>query len=383
MNRPAHGSSHRCCSPLRLAGCALTAAALLGAGCSGGGHDDHAARAKPGPAPSHGAEAKAEAVDPKKVLERAKELFGTPPPVAKPTKYALSDAKIDLGRHLYYDPRLSKNHDISCNSCHDLSSYGVDNEKTSPGHKDQRGERNSPSVYYAAFHMAQFWDGRAMDVEEQAKGPVVNPVEMAMVSEEHVEKTLASIPAYQAKFEAAFGPDAVTFENMAQAIGAFERKLVTPSPFDDFLAGDLEALDEKQVRGLDLFMSTGCTTCHVGATIGGSMYQKLGVTKPYPTKDQGRFEVTKVESDKRVFKVPSLRNVAETGPYLHDGSIESLPEMVKLMSEYQLATGPLKDDEVAAIVAFLESLTGEIPDAYIKKPELPESGPETPPPDAS
>ncbi len=370
--------------PVHLAVGALATTAVLAVGCGGGGHDDHhAIKAKPGPAPDRAAEAKKQQADPKEVLERAKAVFGTPPPVAKPTKYELSEAKIDLGRHLYYDPRLSKNHDISCNSCHDLANYGVDNEKTSPGHKGQRGERNSPSVYYAAFHMAQFWDGRAMDVEEQAQGPVVNPVEMAMVSEEHVEKTLASIPEYQAKFEAAFGPDAITFANMAQAIGAFERKLVTPSPFDDFLAGDLEALTAEQVRGLDIFMKTGCTTCHTGATIGGSMYQKLGVTKPYPTKDVGRFAVTKVESDKRVFKVPSLRNVAKTGPYLHDGSIASLPEMVKLMSEYQLATEPLDEDETKAVVAFLESLTGEIPEDYIQKPELPESGPDTPPADAS
>jgi len=340
-------------------------------------------RAKPGPAPKPGEVDKQAALDPAKVLERAKATFGTPPPVAKPNKYELTDAKVDLGRHLYYEPRLSRNHDISCNSCHDLAKYGVDNEPTSPGHKGARGERNSPSVYFAAFHMAQFWDGRAMDVEEQAKGPVTNPVEMAMVSEEHVENTLASIPEYAAMFEEAFGEDAVTFSNMAQAIGAFERKLVTPSPFDDFLAGKVEALSPEAVAGLDKFMTAGCTTCHTGATVGGTMYQKLGVTQRYPTKDEGRFAVTGIESDRHVFKVPSLRNVEKTGPYLHDGSVESLEEMVKIMSKYQLAGGELSDADAKSVVAFLESLTGEIPTDYIKKPELPESGPDTPAPDPS
>lgn len=321
------------------------------------------------------------AVDASGLRTKAAAFFSSPPAEASPKAYAMSDALVNLGRTLYYDKRLSKNHDVSCNSCHDLANYGVDGEPTSPGHKGQRGDRNSPTVYNAAFHITQFWDGRAADVEAQAKGPVLNPIEMAMPSEEVVVATLGSIPGYQEMFKAAFPDSGITYDNMATAIGAFERRLVTPSAFDKFLAGDDKALDDKALRGLQAFLDTGCTQCHTGPALGGTMYQKLGAVKPYDTKDVGRFALTNNEADRHVFKVPSLRNVAKTGPWMHDGSIADLGQMVEIMAKHQTTKGTLSTDEKTHLLAFLDSLTGELPADYIKAPALPESGPETPKPD--
>jgi cytochrome c peroxidase len=313
---------------------------------------------------------------------QAKQIFGTLPVEAPSESNPVTEPKIELGRKLYYDARLSKNHDVSCNSCHGLSEFGVDGEPTSKGHRDQRGGRNSPTVYNAAFHIAQFWDGRAADVEAQAKGPPLNPIEMAMPSEQAVEAVLQSIPDYGPLFRAAFpdedGP--ITYDQMARAIGAFERRLVTPSDFDRFQSGELDILSEAELRGLDLFVATGCITCHNGPALGGAMYQKIGLVHPYPTADLGRYEVTKSEADRYAFKVPSLRNVAKTRPYFHDGRIPTLEEVAVLMAHHQLGR-ELPDEDVKAIVAFLGSLTGAIDAEYIAMPELPESGPSTPAPD--
>jgi cytochrome c peroxidase len=329
-------------------------------------------------------------VDKVALAKQAAGLFGTPEPSTSTTDAAVESAQVELGRMLYYEKRLSKAQDMSCNSCHSLADYGVDvREKdgkhmaTSAGHRGQLGDRNSPSSYYAYLHLAQFWDGRAKDVEEQAKGPVTNPGEMAMKSPKAVEKVLESIPGYRPKFKAAF-PKAkrpISYDNMAVAIGAFERKLVTPSRFDAFMKGDVEALTDAEAEGLQHFVKKGCIACHVGPAVGGMSYQKLGLLKPYSTKDEGRFRVTKAESDKFVFKVPSLRNIEKTGPYLHDGSIETLSEMVTIMGNHQIAGGPLKAEEVERIVAFLKSLTGKIPEALIAEPEFPKNGPKTPKPD--
>ncbi len=302
--------------------------------------------------------------------------------VANP-KNPVTEEKIALGRMLYYDTRFSKNHDLSCNSCHDLARWGVDAEATSPGHKKQRGDRNSPTVYNAAGHIAQFWDGREPDVEAQAKGPVLNPVEMAMPDEGRVLETIKSMPEYVAAFQKAFPDDAepVTYDNFGKAIGAFERRLLTPGRFDAFLKGDDDALTDAEKKGLNLFVSTGCTTCHTGAYLGGHMYQKAGLVKPWPNeKDIGRAKVTGNDAEKFFFKVPSLRNIAKTGPYFHDGSVASLPEAVKMMAEYQLGK-QLGDEDTQAIVTFLEALTGELPTDYIAKPELPASTDQTPKPD--
>lgn len=291
---------------------------------------------------------------------------------------------INLGRQLYYETRLSKSHLISCNSCHSLSNYGVDNEKTSPGHLNQRGDRNSPTVYHAAAQIAQFWDGRAATLEEQALGPILNPIEMGMPSQENVLKTLNSMPEYVTAFKQAFPEQTnpVTYDNIGEAIGTFERGLITPAPFDRYFAGEESALNEQQKRGLKLF-ANNCASCHAGTNFGGEMFAKLGLMKEWPDrKDLGRYQVTNDEDDILKFKVPILRNVAETAPYFHDGSIDNLEEAVKLMAEYQTKT-ELSEAQVKDIVAFLESLTGEIPKDYIAKPELPKSTAKTPLPDLS
>jgi cytochrome c peroxidase len=315
---------------------------------------------------------------------RAAAVFGALPAEASNPDNAVTPAKVELGRMLYYDTRLSKNHDVSCNTCHLLDRHGVDGAPTSTGHRGQLGGRNAPTVYNAALHIAQFWDGRAADVEEQAKGPVLNPIEMAMPSEEAVIVVLESIPGYAPLFAAAFPEDEnpITYDNMARAIGAFERKLLTPSPFDAFVAGDDNALSDEQLAGLEVFVSVGCIACHQGSVIGGGLYQKLGVIKPYPTEDVGRAEITGSEADRQVFKVPSLRNIAKTAPYLHDGSIRQLDEMIRIMAEYQLGI-PVDDAQVGAIRAFLESLTGAVDAELIAMPELPSSGPNTPAADPS
>jgi len=288
-----------------------------------------------------------------------------------------------LGQQLYFDKRLSKNHDISCNSCHDVAKYGVDGSPTSTGHKQQVGGRNAPTVYNAAGHVAQFWDGRAKDVEEQALGPILNPIEMALPDQDAALRVLRSMPGYVAAFERAFGEDGVTWENVGAAIGAYERKLVTPAPFDRFLAGDDKALTDAQKRGLNTFVQTGCTACHNGALLGGTSYQKVGAAAPWPAlTDRGRVEVTGNASDENVFKVPSLRNITETGPYFHDGKTVALDDAVVLMARYQLGR-ELPPADVQDIVSFLGALKGELPSALIREPELPPSTSETPAPDAS
>lgn len=294
--------------------------------------------------------------------------------------------KVELGRQLYWDARLSPNHDVSCNSCHLLDRYGVDGLPVSEGHEKQKGTRNAPTVYNAAGHFVQFWDGRAADLEEQAKGPVLNPVEHALPDEAAVVAILSSVPGYVEAFEKAFPEDKppVSFDNFAKAVAAFERTLLTPAPWDAFLKGDTKALNDDQKQGFLKFMDVGCQTCHSGEHLGGTMYQRLGSVKPWPVAegkepDLGRYEVTKQESDKHMFKVPGLRNITKTAPYFHDGSVADLETAVKMMAEYQLGK-TLPDEDVRLIVAFLGALTGEPTAEQMKKPDLPPSGPKTPQP---
>ncbi|MBM3762999.1 MAG: c-type cytochrome [Acidobacteria bacterium] len=261
---------------------------------------------------------------------------------------------------------------MSCNSCHDLEKYGVDSMPTSRGFKGQIGGRNAPTVYNAAGHLAQFWDGRADDVEAQAKGPVLNPGEMGMPSKAEVEYRLERIPGYVELFKQAFPgePKPVNFHNMAQAIAAFERGLVTPSRFDRFLKGG-GGLSPQEAKGYQEFQAAGCASCHNGPYMGGNSYKKLGQMKPWSNEsDPGRIAVTHLDKDKMVFKVPSLRNIEKTGPYFHDGKIQTLDEAIKLMATHQLNRN-LTNEQVADIGAFMKSLTGDIPKAYIAKPELP------------
>ena len=316
--------------------------------------------------------------------ERARQIFGVVPAEAVNPANPVTEAKVELGRLLYFDPRLSKSQQISCNTCHKLDAFGVDNEATSAGHRGQRGARNSPSVYNAAFHIAQFWDGRAADVEEQAKRPGLNPVEMAMSDPDEVLTMLRSIPGYAPLFVQAFPgeTDPITYDNFGRALGAFERRLATPSRFDAFLGGKLDALSDGEVAGLAKFLDMGCPACHAGPTVGGLMLQRLGLVNRYETRDLGRFEATRKESDKHVFKVPSLRNSAKTGPWFHDGSIPSLDEAIRLMAWHQLGK-KLKPADIASIAAFLNALTGEPDATYIAAPEPLPSGPKTPKPDPS
>lgn len=310
-------------------------------------------------------------------------VFDTLPEVMVPEDHpTLSPELIDLGRMLYYEERISISQEMSCNNCHLLDQYGVDGLQFSLGHDGKPVGRNAPTVYNAALHIAQFWDGRAADVEEQAQGPILAAGEMGMPNPEYVIRVLRTIPGYHDLFAAAFPdePDPLNYDNVGAAIGAFERYLVTPDSFDALLAGDEMALTAQQKRGVALFVSTGCTTCHYGAAIGGLRYAIMGQAEAYPNlTDEGRYAITGEEADKFVFKVPSLRNIAMTGPYLHDGSAATVEETIELMARYQLGR-ELTTEQIADMAAFMDALTGEIPTEYIAVPDFPESGPNTPGP---
>lgn len=317
--------------------------------------------------------------------ERANAVFKPiPDQVSEVRGKPVSQPQAVLGHKLWFDPRLSSSHVISCNSCHNLAIGGSDNVPTSIGHGWQKGPRNSPTVLNAVFNAAQFWDGRAKDLQEQAKGPVQASVEMNSTPE-RVVATLKSIPEYVAEFEKAFpnDKDPVSFDNMAYALEAFEVSLVTPnSPFDRFLAGDDAALDAKQKQGLALFMDSGCAACHNGVNVGGQGYFPFGVIKKpgaeiLPAGDKGRFAVTNTANDEYVFRAAPLRNVALTPPYFHSGEVWELEQAVAIMGDSQLGR-ELSDGEVGAITAFLHSLTGEQP--KVAYPLLPASTEATPKP---
>ncbi|WP_031497791.1 cytochrome-c peroxidase [Bryobacter aggregatus] len=329
-----------------------------------------------------GATVIANAAEPVSIDPSHLKAFKPLPESSIPGDRKIEDAQVSLGRILFYDTRFSKSQTISCNSCHNLSTYGVDNQPTSTGFQGQKGGRNSPTVYNAAGHFLQFWDGRAKDVEEQAKGPVLNPVEMAMASDKEVLAIINSMPEYVTAFQRAFPgePNPVTYDNFGIAIGAFERKLLTPSRWDKFLAGDQKALTNAEKAGFNAYYAAGCASCHAGAYLGGNLFQKVGAKKTWPnTSDSGRREVTKNAADDMMFKVPSLRNIAKTGPYFHDGKTVKLSEAIEKMGEYQLGQS-LTPQQVASIEVFLNSLTGQVPVALIKKPKMPKSTASTPKP---
>jgi len=316
------------------------------------------------------------------VKAEALKLFAPLPAVMSSPDNPLTDAKVSLGRILYYDPRLSASQKISCNSCHPLDAYGAESKPVSTGHKNQKGNRNAPTVYNAAGHFVQFWDGRAPTVEEQAKGPITNPVEMAMPSNAAAVQVIKSMPEYVALFQTAFPKDRdpITYNNMALAIGAFERELVTPSRWDAFIAGDQSALTDAEKSGFNTFAATGCQWCHYGPYVGGASYQKLGVVKPWLDQtDQGLYQVTKEANDKMVFKVPSLRNIKKTGPYFHNGSVATLDEAIRNMAVHQRGV-TLTDAQVKSIEIWMDSLTGKLPMSYIKPTKLPKSTSQTPHP---
>ncbi len=282
------------------------------------------------------------------------------PPIPKDNP--MTKEKIELGKMLFFEPALSKSGHISCNSCHNLASWGVDHQKTSIGHRWQRGPRNAPTVFNAAFWSRQFWDGRAKDLEEQSKGPPVNPKEMAFASPKEVIKRLRAL-GYEPYFERVFGKGGLTYDNMAKAIAAFERTLLTPnSLFDRFARGEAD-LPPAAKRGMKKVVEIGCTNCHNGPLFTNNEFMPF-----YYGDDPGRKAITGKEEDDHVFRVASWRNVAMTAPYFHDGSVKTLEEAVRIMARVQLGV-ELSDRDVADIVAFLKTLTGEPP--KVEVPRLP------------
>ena len=321
------------------------------------------------------------------LLDEAKDYFNPIPSMVPAVKdNAVTSDKIELGKMLFFDPRLSSSALISCNTCHNLGMGGDDNLETSIGHGWQKGPRNAPTVLNAVFNIAQFWDGRAEDLKAQAKGPVQAGVEMASTPA-RVEETLKSMPAYVEAFEKAFpGEDApVSFDNMARAIEAFEATLITPySRFDQYLEGNTKVMNDEEKAGLKLFLDTGCVSCHAGTNIGGEGYYPFGVIEQpgadiLPENDKGRFAVTKTADEEYVFRAGPLRNIELTAPYFHSGKVWDLEQAVAIMSTSQLGE-ELNDDQIKKITAFLKTLTGEQP--KVEYPILPVENANTPKPEA-
>ncbi|HEX6736602.1 MAG TPA: cytochrome-c peroxidase [Azonexus sp.] len=286
---------------------------------------------------------------------------------------------VELGKKLYFDPRLSKSGFISCNSCHNLSMGGTDNIPTSIGDKWQQGPINAPTVLNSSLNLAQFWDGRAADLKAQAGGPIANPGEMAFTHTLAIN-VLESIPGYVREFRQVFGKDKISIEEVTLAIAEFEKTLVTPnSRFDQWLLGRKDALSADEQAGYKLFKDSGCVACHNGEAVGGNSFQKMGVVEPYKTKATaaGRADVTGKDADRFNFKVPTLRNVEMTYPYFHDGAANTLTEAVDTMGRLQLGKKFTKDEN-ARIVAFLKTLTGDQPNFML--PVLPPSTDATPRP---
>lgn len=277
-----------------------------------------------------------------------------------PHNLTVNPSKAKLGKKLFFDPILSKDDTISCASCHDLENAGVDNTMFSIGIEGQMGSINAPTVYNAVFNFRQFWDGRAIDLKEQAKGPIENPIEMGH-SLMGAADAIKSNEYYRDIFKEIYS-DGVTIENIADAIAEFEKLLITPdAPFDKYLRGENDAISQSAKRGYKLFLSKGCIICHHGVNIGGNMYNKFGIFRDANSTNLGRYNITKNDEDKYLFKVPSLRNIAKTAPYMHDGRIDTLKDAVLFMSQYQLGR-EMAAKEIDDIVSFLESLTGVIPE---------------------
>ncbi len=312
-------------------------------------------------------------------IAMAMEPLPANPPV--PADNPITAAKIELGKQLFFDPRLSVDGTISCNSCHNVMAGGTDNRPVSVGVAGQKGGRSAPTVWNAAFLSAQFWDGRAATLEDQAKGPILNPVEMGMPSEQAVLDRINAIPGYVQQFKAIFGE--VSYDNIAKAIATYERTLITPnSPFDRYMRGDKSAMSAAAIKGMELVESLGCTGCHAGPNFSGpdlptgqGFFQKFPTyesqyTEKYRLKDdKGLYEVTKDPADKHMWRVPTWRNVALTAPYFHNGSVATLDEAVRVMAKTQL-NKTLSEAQVSNIVAFLNSLTGEFPAQTL--PRLPD-----------
>lgn len=318
------------------------------------------------------------------LLDRAKQLFKPLPADAGTAQYPVTPERVALGKALFFETRVSADGRVSCGNCHLPMFYGTDALAQSVGNQGKILPRNVPTVFNTALQFAQHYGGNRVDVEEQAVKALISPLAYGNKDYAAAESKLRALPGYRAMFEKAFPGEAepVTSQNWGKAIGAYERVLLTPAPFDRYLAGDTTALSEKAKLGLDKFINTGCAGCHSGVTVGGQMYQKFGITQDYWTltgstekeifkgRDKGRFQDTKKDEDAYIFKVQQLRNVAVTPPYFHDGSVEKLTDAVRIMAKLQLGRD-LAETDVSDIVAFLESLTGEVPAQFVSMPNLP------------
>ena len=312
------------------------------------------------------------------LMNRAKTVFGPLPASMPSAENPITPEKVKLGHILFWEPRISVDGVVSCVKCHPIGLYAADGLKKAVGNNCKLNPRNSPSIFNAASQMSEHWIGNRTSVEDQAKQALIGPPSYGMPSYEAVEKVLKGIKGYVALFKEAFpgDKDPVTVDNFAKAVGAFERTLMTPAPFDDFQKGNKGALTAPQKRGLQTFLDTGCMTCHFSPYLGGQMYQKFGMFEPYEkyTKsqpvDEGRAAVTKAPADRFFFKVPVLRNVAMTPPYFHDGSVEKLEDAVTIMAKVQLMK-VLTKEQAEDITAFLRSLTGTIPETALQVPVLP------------
>ncbi len=312
------------------------------------------------------------------LLRQVRQIFSPLPAVMVSEKNPITLEKVELGRILFYETRISVDGTVSCSRCHPIGLYAADGLRKAIGNQCKINPRNSPTLFNAAGQIAEHWIGNRTDVEDQARQSVIGPPSFGMPSYEAVEGRLKGIKGYADLFKKAFPEekDPVRVENFARAVGAFERTLVTPSSFDTFLAGKKEALNEQEKRGLRTFVETGCIMCHSGTSIGGQMYQKFGLIEPYwkytgsQEIDEGRYAFTKNEMDKYVFKVPILRNVEKTSPYFHDGSVDTLEAAERVMGKIQLGKD-LTKSQLEEIGSFLKSLTGKIPEDVFRIPLLP------------
>ncbi len=312
------------------------------------------------------------------LLKQAKNIFGPLPQVMTSDKNPITPEKVKLGKILFYETRISVDGTVSCARCHPIGLYAADGLRKSIGNNCKVNPRNAPTIFNAAAQISEHWIGNRTDVEDQAKQAVIGPPSFGMPSYEAVENKLKELREYMDFFKKAFPgePNPITVDNFAKSVGAFERTLVTPSRFDSFLKGDIAALNDREKKGLKVYMEAGCIMCHSGPYLGGQMYQKFGIVEPFwkYTKsepiDEGRYVVTKNEADKYVFKVPVLRNVAKTAPYFHDGSVDKLEHAVWIMGKIQLGKD-LDKAQVEEIVTFLKALTGKIPEDALKVPLLP------------
>ncbi len=320
----------------------------------------------------------------KALLERAQQVFKPLPADASTPQRPLTPERVELGRLLFFENRVSTDGRVSCGACHLPSFYGTDALPRTVGNQGKILPRNTPTVFNTALQFVQHYGGNRADVEEQAVKALVAPLAYGNADYAAAEARLRALPGYRPMFEKAFpGEDEpVTVENWGKAIGAYERTLITPAAFDRYLQGDTAALSPQARQGLEKFMGFGCSGCHSGATVGGQMYQKFGITQDYwnltgskeielfKARDKGRFQDTKNEADAFLFKVQQLRNVAVTPPYFHDGSVAELGDAVRIMGKLQLGRD-LSEADISDIKAFLQSLTGEVPAQFAAVPSLP------------